>query len=97
MRLNNIQRHRILALFYSPEFNLIKNRYKLVCNAAKNENISLTHQGLRNLVKKYEQTGHVRDHIRKNSKTLISNRGLLAINRLLINNSFLTAKSIKVL
>ena len=95
MRLNNVQRNRIISIFYKKKYHSVLNQYEVVTNAAKMENIHISSRGLRNLITKYKSTGFVRDNAQKSSKLLVSRRGLLAINRLLIKNSFLTSNAIK--
>ena len=55
--------------------------------------ISISKSGVNRLIKKWLDTNQVADQIKTNvSKCLISKDGLLAINKALLKNPFLTAK-----
>ena len=95
MQLTNIERHRVLEIFDSKAFYCIKNKYEVVCRAAKLENIRITSSGLGKLIKRYKTNGFVKNKTPLTSNLMITKRGLLAINRSLLKNSFLTAKNVK--
>ena len=58
--------------------------------------IQISESGIRRLVEKWHNTKTIADLPRNNRhKCLISNSGILAINKALLENPFLTAKTIK--
>ena len=95
MKLNNLERHRILEIFESNEYYGAHNKFEKVCQAAKLENIRISSRGLYKLVNRYKLRGFVRNQKPASSNMLITKRGLLAVNESLLKNSFLTAKKLK--
>ena len=87
MRLNNVQRNRIISIFDQPKYYASINKYQVVSDAASKENIFITPRRLRDLINKYKTAGLNKDRVRKNSAILISKMGLLALNKFLIKKA----------
>ncbi len=65
--------------------------------AKERYNIEISRWGVRDIIKKWKNFGSVQDRPRHNKhKLLITDEGLLAINRLLLSNPFGTSSEIKM-
>jgi len=95
MVLNDIERHRLLNIFNDIEFHGVKNKYNLVREEARAENIIISRKGLYDMINKFKNFGFVRNLEKKPKSLLCSEKGLLNINRSLISNKFQTANKLK--
>ena len=90
-------RTRIIAIYSNLKNMCIGKKISLVQRmAAELYSIEISTWGIRNLVKKWMLFGSVQDRPRENKhKLLITDEGILAINRLLLQNPFITCADIK--
>ena len=77
--------------------NGVKDKYFVVSREAFNTyRIKISESVVRILVKKWQTTNKLADRPKTNSsKCVISKKGLLALNKALLKNPFLTAKKLK--
>lgn len=93
-RLTLDMRTRIIRLYYV--FQKARNKYVLIQRRAKEEQIVVSTRQVQRLVKRWKLERSIADKPRPNSqKKLISDEGLIEINRLLLSNNELTARIIK--
>jgi hypothetical protein len=95
MVLTNVERHRILGIFNDTEFHGVKDKYNLVREQARSENIIISQRRLYDLVNKFRTFGFVRNLEKKPKSLLCSQQGLLNINRSILSNKFQTANKLK--
>ena len=95
MHLSIFQKTRIIDLYlYYKNGSNVCDIIKTV--AKERFNIEISRWGVRDIIKKWKTFGSVQDRPRPNRhKLLISDEGLLAINKLLLSNQFVTSKEIK--
>jgi hypothetical protein len=75
----------------------VSNVFDIIKTFAKERfNIVISMWGVRDIIKKWKTSGSVQDRPRNNKhKLLITNEGLLVINKLLLSNPFMTSREIK--
>ena len=97
MHLSPIQRLTILKLYNELESDKRINKAKIVSIKAWNEyHIEISQRGVRKIVRKFAITQKCGDLFRsKKHSRVISNVGLLAINKFLLQNPFATSSLIK--
>jgi len=95
-RLALIERMRVINIFNRLEIGC-KNKYSVISRIANsNYGIEISERGLRRLVDKWQKTRKLSEKLKTNqSKILISNAGMLAINNALLNKPCLTAGKLK--
>jgi hypothetical protein len=95
-RLTLFERIRVINLFNQLEIGC-KNKYKHVSNLANSKlGIEISGLGVRRLVEKWLNNRKLADKLRSNKdKLLISNSGMLALNKALLENSSLTRRKLK--
>ena len=88
-RLTIFERIRIVNLCNELPYNT-KNKYDIISqNAANKYGIFISARAISELIKKWVQTKSVADILRNNKlKSLITAAGILAINKVLLNNPF---------
>ena len=94
--LTTFERIRVIDLFNNLPVET-KCKFEVVAHQAfEKYKIKICDKSVRNLVKKWKETGNVGDKPRPNKqKLLISNRGILNINQALLKDPCLTARKIK--
>ena len=95
-RLTLFERIRVINLFNQLEIGC-KNKYKHVSNLANSKlGIEISGLGVRRLVEKWLNNRKLADKLRSNKdKLLISNSGMLALNKALLENPSLTRRKLK--
>jgi hypothetical protein len=95
-RLSLFERIRIIKLYNDLEIGC-KNKFKLISFLAHNKyGIEISDRGVINIVNKWKRSKKLADQIRHNrSKLMISNAGMLAINKALLTNPCLTLSKLK--
>ena len=92
-KLATIERIRIIKLFNDLPYRCNRKYHQVSKKAKYSYGIQISESGIPRLVKKWHRTKTIEDFPRNNrSKCLISNSGILAINKALLENQFLTAK-----
>ena len=95
-RLTIIERIRVVKLFNDLPYGSKSKFARTSLNAKNNYGIFISERGVRQIINKWDQTKSVADLPRNNKfKCLISVAGILAINKALLKNPFLTCKKIK--
>jgi hypothetical protein len=90
------ERIRVIKLYNNLEVGC-KNKYKVISALAKsNYGIEISDKGAYGIVKKWHSTQRLADRLRANkAKRLISNAGMLALNKALLERPCLTAGKLK--
>ena len=89
--------NRTRVLFIYLDLTNVRNKFE-VCQRLAIElfDIKISKLGIQNLIHKWRRFGSVQDRSRPNlHKQLITDEELLAINKLLLQNSFYTCRKIK--
>jgi hypothetical protein len=95
MHLSIFQSTRIIDLYLY--YKNVSNVFDIIKTFSKERfNIVISMWGVRDIIKKWKTSGSVQDRPRNNKhKLLITNEGLLVINKLLLSNPFMTSREIK--
>ena len=95
MHLSIFQRTQIIELYL--QFRNVRNVCDIVKTIAKERyGIVISRWGVRNMIKKWKTFGTTQDRPRSNKhKLLITDEGLLAINKVLLINPFIKSREIK--
>ena len=98
MRLSIEKRFRIIVIFHKHELHFERYKFEKLSNLAQDEDIFISANGARNIVKKWQKTGSIIDLQNESNgtkHTKISNRDIIRLDNAIYKRRDMTAPKLK--